>query len=128
MRLTWRDAVSTVLVAVGLAMALSVLAGWGWPLLGGVRAGIIALAVTGWVACMVGSPLERSYYVDPFGLATAIVGIGAVAVSVVAGLITDGPQFLLSLMLVTGMLWALATVRHAVDGVAAPTRLRPIAG
>jgi hypothetical protein len=109
-------------------MALSVLAGWAWPLLGDVRIGIVALAVIGGIACMFGSPLERSYYVDPFGFVTAAVGMGAVAVSVIAGLITGGSQFLLALMLVTGMLWALATVRHAVEGVVPSAPLRPIVG
>ncbi|HET7420266.1 MAG TPA: hypothetical protein VFL27_07785 [Candidatus Dormibacteraeota bacterium] len=128
MRLTWRDATSTALVVVGLAMAVSVVAGWGWPLLGSVRTGVIALAVIGGIACILGSPFERSYYFDPFGLITAIVGMAAVAFSVVGGLITDAPQYLLALMLVTGMLWALATVRHAVEGISASPPLRPVTG
>ncbi|HET7338190.1 MAG TPA: hypothetical protein VFK22_01465 [Candidatus Dormibacteraeota bacterium] len=113
------------MVVAGLAMALSVLAGWGWPLLGGVRAGIVALGVLGGIACVFGAPLERSYYVDPFGLITAVVGMGGVTIAVVGGLIFDAPQFLLALMLVTIMLWSLATLRHAVEGVnpAVPPRL-----
>ena len=125
MRLTWKDAVSTALVVAGLAMALSVLAGWGWPLLGGVRAGIVALGVLGGIACVLGAPLERSYYVDPFGLITAVVGMVGVTIAIVGGLVFDAPQFLLALMLVTIMLWALATLRHAVEGVkpAVPPKL-----
>jgi hypothetical protein len=125
MRLTWKDALSSALVVAGLAMALSVLAGWGWPLLGGVRAGIIALGVLGGIACVLGAPFERSYYADPFGLITAVIAMGGVTIAVVGGLIFGAQQYLLALILVTIMLWALATLRHAIEGVnpAAPPRL-----
>jgi len=118
MRLTRRDAVSTVLVLAGLAMALSVIEGWGWPLLGGVRAGIVAAGVAGVAACLLGSPLEKSYFVDPFGLVTTLIGMAVLAIAIVGGLIFGTQEFLLMLMLVMGMLWVLATVRHAVEGAA----------
>ncbi len=116
MRLTWRDAVSTVLMLVGLCMALFVVQGWGWPLLGGVRAGIIALGVASVAACLLGSTLDRFYLTDPFGLITTLIAMTALALAIVGGLITGAQQFLLVLMVVTGMLWLLATVRHAVEG------------
>ena len=120
MRLTWRDAVSTVLVLAGLAMALSVIEGWGWPLLGGVREGIVAAGIAGVAACLLGSTLEKSYFTDPFGLITTIIGMAVIGIAIVGGLIFGTQEFLLMLMLVIGMLWVLATVRHAVEG-AAPT-------
>jgi hypothetical protein len=116
MRLSRKDALSTVLVVAGLAMALSVMQGWNWPLLGGVREGIIALGIAGVGACLLGEPLERSYFTDPFALTTMLVAAVAVAFAIVGGLITGSVQYLLALMLATAMLWALATVRHAVDG------------
>lgn len=116
MRLTWRDAASAVLVFAGLAMAFSVMVGWNWPLLNGVRAGIIALAVAGFASCVLSSSLDRFYVTDPFGLLTFMIAMGAIGISVVGGLIFDTPQFLLMLMLATGMLWLLATFRHAVEG------------
>jgi hypothetical protein len=120
MRLDRKDAWSTVILVVGMAMALSVTQGWNWPLLGGVRAGIVALGVAGLGACILGSPRERFYRTDPFGLATMVVVMGALAIAIVGGLITGSVQYLVALMLVTTMLWALATVRHAVEGHAAP--------
>ncbi len=128
MRLTWRDAVSTVLVFAGLAMALSVIEGWGWPLLGGVREGIVAAGVAGVAACALGAPLERSYFVDPFGLVTTLIGMTVLAIAIVGGLILGTQEFLLMLMLVIGMLWALATVRHAVEGSATSTAAREASG
>jgi hypothetical protein len=120
MRLTWRDAVSTVLVLAGLMMALSVIQGWGWPFLGGVREGIVALGVAGVAACVLGSPRERFYYKDPFGLMTTLIVMIALAVAIIGGLIFGTQQFLVVLMLVTAMLWVMATVRHAVEGAIPP--------
>lgn len=127
-RLTWRDAVSTVLVLAGLAMALSVIEGWGWPLLGGVREGIVAVGITGVAACLLGSPLEKSYFSDPFGLVTTIIGMAMIGIAIVGGLILGTEEFLLMLMLVIGMLWVLATVRHAVEGAAPEAALEVAAG
>lgn len=120
MRLDRRDALSTVVLVAGLAMALSVTLGWNWPLLGGVREGIVALGLAGLGSCILGSPNERSYRTDPFGVATMLVVMLALAVAIGGGLITGSVEYLVALMLVTIMLWALATIRHAVEGHAAP--------
>lgn len=116
MRLTWRDLVSTFLVVVGLVLALSVMEGWNWPLLGGVREGIIALTVVGFGAHLLGEPRDRFYWTDPFGLVTMLIVAAAMGIAIVGGLITGSVQFLLLLMLVTPMLWAIATFRHVVEG------------
>lgn len=116
MQLTWRDLLSTVLVAFGLALALSVTQGWNWPLLGGVREGIIALAVVGLGAHLLGAPRQKFYFTDPFGLMTMLIVVVAFAVAIVGGLITASVQYLLVLMLVVTMMWAMATLRHAVEG------------
>jgi len=120
MRLSWKDAWSTVLVVFGLSMALSVTQGWNWPLLGGVREGIVALGIAGVGACVLGSPRERFYFTDPFGLVTMLIVMVALAVAIVGGLIVGSVQYLLVLMFLTVMLWALATLRHAVEGRSLP--------
>ncbi len=121
-RLGWKDAWSTVLVVIGLAMALSVTQSWNWPLLGGVREGIIALGVFGVGACLFGDIGERFYRTDPFALATMLVFMLAAALAIVGGLLVGSVEYLLVLMVVTAMLWAVATLRHAVDG-RAPARI-----
>jgi hypothetical protein len=125
MRLTWKDLASTVLVVVGLALALSVTQGWNWPLLGGVREGIIALTVVGFGAHLLGAPRERFYFTDPFALVTMLIVVAAFAVAIVGGLITASVQYLLVLMLVVTVLWAMATLRHAVEGRTTPRRVTP---
>lgn len=116
MRLDWRDAAATVLLAIGLTLALAAALGWNWPFLGGVREGIVALAIVGFAAHLFGSPRERFYYTDPFALLTMIIVVGAMAVSVIGGLITGSVGFLVALMLVTAIMWGFATLRHAVEG------------
>jgi hypothetical protein len=126
MRLDWKDAVSTVLVVVGLTLALSVTQGWNWPLLGGVREGIIALAVVGFGAHLLGAPRERFYFTDPFGLITLLIVVAGMAIAIVGGLITGSVQYLVMLMAVIIVLWAIATLRHAVEGrTAFPPRVTP---
>ena len=122
MQLTWKDLFSTVLVAFGLALALSVTQGWNWPLLGGVREGIIALTVVGVGAHLLGAPRQKFYFTDPFGLMMLLIVVVAFAVAIVGGLITASVEYLLVLMLVTTMLWAMATLRHAVEGRTASRR------
>ncbi len=116
MKLTWKDALSTVLVLAGLAIALSVTGGWNWPLIGGVREAIVALAVAGLASCLLGTPLERWYYTDPFGLLTVAIVVLVLIVATIGGLIFATQQYLVLLMIVTGMLWLFATLRHAIEG------------
>ena len=126
MKLTWKDGLSTVLVSAGLLMALSVLLGWGWPLLGGVRSGIVALGLVGVAACALGAPRESFYYRNPFGLMTTVIVMIALAVAIIGGLIAGTTQFLIVLMVVTAMLWVMATVRHAVEGSASSTESKRV--
>ena len=116
MRLTRKDALATVLVLAGLAMALSVMQGWNWPLLNGVRAGVVALGIAGFAACLLGSSLESFYFNDPYGVLTFVIAIATISVSIVGGLIFGTQEFLLVLMFATAMLWLLGTLRHAVEG------------
>ena len=123
MRLTSKDLLSTVLVLIGLVLALSAMEGWNWPLLGGVREGIIALTVVGFGAHLLGEPRERFYWTDPFALMTMLIVAAAMAIGIVGGLITGSSQFLLILMLATLVLWVIATFRHVVEGRKLTTRV-----
>lgn len=116
MRLTWRDAASTVLLGAGVLMAASVIAGWNWPLLSGTRSGILALAVLGFASCVFGAPMERFYYTDPFGILTVVIAVLGAVVAIVGGLITGMGPFLGLLIAVSIMLWIMATLRHMVEG------------
>jgi hypothetical protein len=59
MGLTWRDAIATILVAAAVAVTLSVVYSWNWPLIGNARAGVIALFVLSYPSCLVAQAPAR---------------------------------------------------------------------
>ena len=117
MRLTWRDAVATLFVLAGLALALSATQGWGWPLMNGVRAGIIALGVTGIVACSVSGWAQdaneqgSSFYRSPFFIAGTIVGVFLLGIGIV-GLFVGAVQFLFWMMAGFAALWVITLIHR----------------
>lgn len=54
MRLTFRDALGTLITAAGILAAVGALQGWGWPLLADARAGVITLLVMALFVCPLG--------------------------------------------------------------------------
>ena len=112
MRLTVKDVVATLFVLAGLGFAYSVVAGWGWPLMNGARAGMIALFAASFVAC----PLSwrtadaGAYFRSPFFIAGAIVGVVLLAVTVV-GLIAGTPAYL-ELMMAGVVVMVVITLLH----------------
>ena len=44
MKVSFKDAIATMLAALAALVALAVINGWGWPLLSGYRAGTIEFA------------------------------------------------------------------------------------
>src|SRR5579859_1649926 len=123
MRLTWRDAVATLFVLAGLALALSATQGWGWPLMNGVRAGIIALGVTGIVACSVSGWAQdaneqgSSFYRSPFFIAGTIVGVFLLGIGIV-GLFVGAVQFLFWVMAGFAGLWVITLIHRLLPAEA----------
>ena len=123
MRLTWRDGVATALGLMGAVVVLAVLQGRDWPLLGTYRAGVVALAAIGVPMCMIGAyPFwdsvafadPRLILRDPFLTISAVLGFAAATVLVI-GLVTGTELPFVSLAVLMGVLWLVATVRHAVE-------------
>jgi hypothetical protein len=112
MRLTWRDGVATILVACIGAVTFAVTERWDWPLLGSNRAGIGVLATIGWGMCMVGGSRTTSSFKGPAGVLASVLGVVAL-VLIVLGLITGSETVLLALATDIGVLWLVATTRHA---------------
>jgi hypothetical protein len=113
MGLTRKDVYATVFVAAGLLLALSVTQGWDWPLMNGVRAGIIALGVTGLVACSVsGWAADKLSFTNPFmvmGVLLGVIAFGAAVIGLFAGTVI----YLAVTMAAIALLW-LVTVVHRV--------------
>src|SRR5262250_80381 len=130
-RFTWRDALATLLVAVGLAFGYSVVAGWGWPLMKGVRAGIIALGVAGSLACPVGwNTQESDFFKKPslsalrqagtFFVIGTIVGALLLGIGIV-GLIVGTMAYLEWMLAGVVVMW-LITLVHRLLPEAKSTR------
>ena len=114
MQLTWRDAVATALVIAMGAVVFAVLGEWGWPLLGTVAAGSGVLLAMGLAACIVGgSDMGQFSMHDPMLADSTILGVLAFVLSI-AGMITGSETLFVVFAVTVGVLWLIATLRHAL--------------
>ena len=125
MKLGVRDAFATLVIAIGLAFALAVTQGWTWPLMNGVRAGIIALGLSGIIACSVsGWASEGSaVFKSPFVIFGSVIGAAALVVAIV-GLFVGTMPYLVALMAAMVVLWMVTITHRAVPK---GTNARPLA-
>ena len=115
MRFTWRDGVSTLLVGACGLIVLAVTDAWGWPLLGDVRSGAAALLVVGLAACIVGGSDMTTFDTgDAMVLGASTIGVAALAVGIV-GIVTGSETAFAILAAAIAMLWAVATIHHALE-------------
>src|SRR5690242_9511094 len=113
MRLTWRDALGTLITAAGILAALSTLQGWNWPLLADARAGVIALLVMSLVVCPLGfANPGPAFYKDPFVLIAMGVG-SAILILGVIGLFGQPATYLPWMIGLTMANWLVTTIHHA---------------
>lgn len=126
MRLTWRDAFTTLIVFAGLAFALSVTQGWSWPLMNGVRAGIIALFAAGVVACSVSGWAQEAsgFWRNPFLIVGAIVGVAVLGIGIV-GLFVGTTAYLVAMMAAFALLWVITVTDRLLP--ASMSSSRPVA-
>ena len=112
--MTWRDAVTAMLVAVVLLVYLWHVAAWEIPLLGDVRGTMLVLGVAGFAMCIVGGSTSTVTRRDVFLVPASVLG-GAAALLLIAGLITGWELFVPVLTADILALWLLATVRQLVS-------------
>jgi hypothetical protein len=121
-RLGLRDAVATLLAAVGVLAAFSVVAGWNWPLMNGVQTGIIVLGVTGLAAC-VGSGWmfdlfnRKLSFSSPYVMLGSLLGVAVLAVGVI-GLFANTAIWLTLMILGVVGLWLVTGVHRLYAGAA----------
>lgn len=125
MRLTWKDGVTTVTMAVVTAAYLAFLLGADLPIINTVRGTIATVLVLGMVggcafgAAVVGEKTRADRIL--LGLAN-VFGVAALTAAII-GLVTASPAALAVLFGAVAALWLTATTRHAVAG--RQTRLTP---
>jgi hypothetical protein len=117
MRLSWRDAVETLLVVFVVVAMVGVLQKQDWPLLGTNRSAALAVFAGGFLMCQLGRGAIGSaadLVRGPFMTTATILGVAALVLTVV-GVIADSRVLVLVLGTVLVTTWAVATVHHAVE-------------
>lgn len=112
-----RELAVSAVTTVGILAGLSVVFGWGWPVIGdSVRWGAVAVGLVSLVACSAsGWAVEepRSFYRDPWIVAAMLIGTGVLVAGAIA-LITAGLAWLVLMIAGTALLWLVSTVHHMV--------------
>lgn len=122
MRLGARDAVATVFAMAGVLAALSVTAGWNWPLMNGVRMGIIVLGLAGMFACSTsgwGADVaeRKTSWINPFMIVAILLGIVALVAALI-GLFANTMIWLEVMILATLGIWVVTLIHRLFAGVA----------
>ena len=120
MALTVKDLYATLFVAAGILLAVSVVEGWGWPMMNGVRMGIVALLLFGSFACTAsGWATPNVKFTGPFMIGAILVG-AVTLIAAVIGLFTDTMVFLEIVMAGLVVLWLITTVDRMLGAGSAP--------
>lgn len=131
MRLTWKDAVSTLFMAAIVAGYLAFLHGTSLWLISSARGtttAVLVLGIVGGCALSAAGDLYLGTLARPARLLRALAtSLGVVALAAgVAGLITGSTVALAILFGATIALWLTATIRHAFTVPAEPVRERDV--
>lgn len=117
MRLSWRDGLAAVLVALAGGLYLAAERGWDWPTVGTNRGAAVAIAVLGILACTADRKgLEATFTTwDPMGIVLVAVGVAALGL-MVAAILTGSLGMVAALAATLMVQWVLTTARHAMAG------------
>ena len=127
MGLSWRDGIATILVAAGVAVTSSLVNAWAWPLIGDARAGVVAVFILGFAACVVGGGPAWIFSAmregrmrgpgeiwSPFFIVAAALGALAFAL-MFADLFINDVSLLIWATVSVVAIWLVTTTRHALE-------------
>jgi hypothetical protein len=117
-------------VAAAVAVTLSVVYSWNWPLIGDARAGVIALFVLSYPSCLVAqAPARMAAAIrhdttwDPFLVVGTALGTAALVLMIV-GLILNSVTVLVATATVVVAIWLVTTAHHLVEAGPRPSLQR----
>jgi Kef-type K+ transport system membrane component KefB len=106
--------VTTILAGAAVAITVAVTREWDWPLLGSVTAGVVVLGAVGWAMCILGGTSRTEWSMkNPFTVTMAVLGSVAL-VLIVVGIVSGSETVLVSLAVVTVVMWMASTTAHAI--------------
>jgi hypothetical protein len=121
MGLRWRDAIGTLFVAAAVAVTLSVVYGWNWPLIGDARAGAIALFVLSYPSCLVAqaparmaAAIRRDATWGPFLVIATVLGAAAL-ILLIADVLTNSVTVLVAAAIVVAAIWVVTTAHRLTE-------------
>ncbi len=127
MGLGWRDAIATLLVAAAVAVTLSVVIGWNWPLIGDARAAVIALFVLSYPSCLVAqapariaTAMRHGATWGPFLVIATVLGAVALLL-LIAGVITNSVTVLVGTATLVVAIWAVTIAHRVIEPGALPS-------
>ena len=129
MRLTWKDVVTTVFMGAIAAVYAAFLTGTSAWLISSARGTTLVVLVLGMVGgCMLSAAGDlyrgpQSWAVRAWRVIASVLGVVALAAAV-AGLASGSTVALAVLVATTGVLWIIATGRHALMAPHGPVRTR----
>lgn len=116
--LTWKDGLTTILLAAAIAVMLAVTQAWGWPALGSYRTGALVLGLLGLGMCA-GGAVEGRRRSRVYSTTMAVLGSSAL-VLLIWGIIAGTEAVFLALGATIGVMWIASTIGHALGYGAAP--------
>jgi hypothetical protein len=127
MGLSWRDGIATILVGAAVATTASVLNGWNWLAIGDARAGVVAVFVLGFSACVVGGGPAWMFGAmsegrmrgpgpmwSPFFITAAALGALAFAL-MFADLFINSVPLLVWATATVAAIWLVTTIHHVLE-------------
>lgn len=112
MKLTWKDALATIVTAGIGFIAWASVRGWDIAIINNHRLAIVAMGALGLGICAFASSPDAVTKKGTYSIFMSALG-GLALVAVIAGAASGSHVFLWSMAIITVLLWAVTTVRHA---------------
>lgn len=110
MNLTWRDAVTTVLAALGVLAVIAKIAGYSWWLVGSWKGAVATVGVLGLLMLLVNTA-DLVDFSEWSTWAEATLWLGAAALVVVGLFVASQPLFYIAAAVI-GLAWLTSLARH----------------
>lgn len=111
MSLTWRDAVTTLLMVGAAFVAVAAMREWSVPIVGNPRWAALILIAIGLALCVVGNTSPNPDFSNPYVMVMAILGGGVILLALLALIMGAAIYVGLTAALIF-LMWLASTIRH----------------